>query len=94
MDDHDGVEVLQRRHIRLQLVRVEWRELVDAGMEQEALEAEHAGVMQGAKIRVVPRDRAAPEPDIDERLVIGNRALEFQRLDVDGGRDASSAACR
>ena len=36
--------------------------------EQEALEAEHPGVVQPAQVRQVAGDRAAPEADVDVRL--------------------------
>ena len=41
---------------------------VDAGVEQEALEAEHPGVVQRREVGDVARDRAAPEADVDAHL--------------------------
>ncbi len=52
-------------HVLLHLVGVEMRELVDAGVQQEAFEAEHAIVVQAAQIAGIAGDRAAPETDVD-----------------------------
>ena len=55
-------------HRRLELLGVQRRELVDAGVQQEALEAEDAGVVQRAQVGHVAGDGAAPEADVDVRL--------------------------
>ena len=87
MDDHERVEGLELGHVLFHLVRVQVRELVHAGVQQEALEAEDALVVQRAQVGLVARDGAAPEPDIDERLVLGHLALELEVLHRGGGRD-------
>ena len=46
VDDHERVEGLELGHVLLHLVGVQVRELVHAGVQQEALEAEHALVVQ------------------------------------------------
>ena len=50
---------------------VELRELVDAGVQQEALEAEDAGVVQRTQVLDVAGHGAAPEADVDVRLLLG-----------------------
>jgi hypothetical protein len=66
------------QHVR-QVGRLEVAELVHAGVRQEALEAEHPGVVQPPQLVQVARHRAAPEPDVDARLVFGGLALDLQR---------------
>ena len=67
---------------------VEVRELLDAGVEQEALEAEDAGVVERREVGDVARDRAAPEADVDPGLAGGDRALGLERGDRRRRRDA------
>ena len=87
VDDHEGVEGLELGHVLLHLVRFEVRELVHAGVQQEALEAEDAFVMQAAEVGLVARDGAAPEADVHKRLVLGHLALELEAFHGGGGRD-------
>src|SRR5690606_360925 len=53
----------------------------------EALEPEHARVPQGAQLVRVAGHGAAPEPDVDERLVARDLLLGLERLDVHRRRD-------
>ena len=85
--DHHGVEAGQHGHVLLHLIGVEMRELVDAGVQQEALEAEHAIVVQTAQIVGVAGNRAAPETDVDVRLARCGRALGVECFDVDRRRN-------
>lgn len=62
MHDHHGVEAGQYGHVLLHLVGVEMRELVDAGVQQEALEAEDAIVVQAAQVAGVAGDGTAQKP--------------------------------
>ncbi len=87
VDDHEGVEGLELGHVLLHLVRFEVGEFVHAGVEQEALEAEDALVVQRAEVRLVARHGAAPESDVHERLVFGHFALELEAFHRGGGRD-------
>ena len=86
--DHQPVEGRELAHRGVELVGVERRELVDAGVQQEALEAEDAGVVQRAQVGDVARDGAAPEADVDVRLLLGGLPLHLERGHVDGRRDA------
>ena len=42
----------------------------------------------GAEVRLVAGHRSAPEPDVDERLVLGHLALAVEAVHRGGGRDA------
>ena len=75
MHDHQRVEAGGLGHRRLELGRLQVGELIDPGVQQEALEAEDARVVQRGEVRDVPRDGAAPEPDVDEDLVAGHGLL-------------------
>jgi hypothetical protein len=86
--DQQPVEGRDLAHDRLELSRVQWRELVDAGVQQEALESEDAGVVQRAQLGEVARNRAAPEADVDVRLGRGGLSLEVQGRYVASRRDA------
>ena len=63
---------------------VQRRELRDAGVEQEALEADDARLVQRAQLVEVARHGAAPEGDVDRDLALRRLAFHVQRLD--GGR--------
>ncbi len=76
------------------------RELVDPRVDQEALEAEHPGLVQRGEVGQVARDGAAPEADVDRDLVARHVLLDPQRVQrgrrrdrvqrhVDDRRDAS-----
>ncbi|MNI69545.1 hypothetical protein D3C73_1253000 [compost metagenome] len=56
-------------------------------MQEEALEAENAFVVQRAEVALVARDGTAPESDVNERLVLGDHALLLQAVHGGGGRD-------
>ena len=57
--------------------------------QQEALEAEHAGVVQRRQVAEVARDRAAPEADVDVALAGGGgRAWSSRASTRHRGRDA------
>ena len=47
---------------------VQRRELRHAGVDEEALEAEHPGLVQRRQLALVARHRSAPEPDVDVAL--------------------------
>ena len=85
--DHQGVVGGEHPQVLLQLVTLQVRELVDAGMQQEALEAEHTVVVQPAEVVDVAGHGTAPEPEVDERLALGDQPLELQGRLVHRGRD-------
>ncbi len=68
MHDQQPVERRDLGRRRPELLELERSELVDAGRTQEALEPEHAGVVQLAQLPEIARDRPAPEPDVDVDL--------------------------
>ena len=70
MHDQQPVELGDLGHRRVDLVAEQRRELRHPGVEQEALEAEDAGVVQRAQVAEVARHRAAPEADVDEALAV------------------------
>jgi len=88
MHDEQTVEAADLTHRGLELSVIERRELVDARVQQEALVAEHAGLVEWAQVGDVARDRAAPESDVDVRLGLGGFAFEPERRHVAGRRDA------
>ena len=88
MDDHQRVEGGRLGERLTQLGCRQVGELVDAGVQQEALEPEDPGIVQRPQVGHVARDGATPEADVDEGLVAGDRALLLQRRDRDGRRDA------
>jgi hypothetical protein len=87
VDDQQPVEAGQRRQVGVQARRVQRRELLNAGVEQEALEPEHAGVVQAAQLPQVARDRPTPEAHVDEALALGALALDLEGGHVHGRRD-------
>ena len=66
--DQQPVERRDLGRRRPELLELERSELVDAGRTQEALEPEHAGVVELAQVPEIVRDRPAPEPDVDVDL--------------------------
>ena len=62
VDDHQGVEGLELGHVLFHLLRVQVGELVHAGVQQEALEAEHALVVQRAQVRLLPGTAPPQKP--------------------------------
>jgi hypothetical protein len=66
---------------------VQRRELRHAGVEQEALETDDAGVVQRAQMVEVARNGAAPERDVGRDLVSRCLPFHLQRLDRGGRRD-------
>ena len=70
-----AVEAGQHRQDASQLGRVSGGNSVTPESEQEALEAEHAGVVQRAQLADVAGDRAAPEADVDVALARGGLRL-------------------
>ena len=86
MHDQQSVELGNLGHRRVDLVAQQRRELGDTGVEQEALEAEDAEVVQRSQAAEIARHRAAPEADIDEAFAVRTAALQRQRRPVDGGR--------
>ena len=88
VDDEQPVERGDLAHRRLDLGRGQRGELVDARVQQEALEPEHAGVVQRPQVGEVAGHGTAPEPHVHPRLAVGRLALDLQRRDVDGRRDA------
>ena len=71
----------QLGQVALQLGHRQRRELVHAGRREEALEAEHALVVQAAQVVDVAGDRATPEADVDVAAPVGGLPLDLQRLD-------------
>src|SRR6187431_2935425 len=60
--------VAQHRHRREQVGLAGVWKLVNPGMNQKRLAAEHTARSQAGQLRDVAGDHAAPEPDIDEAL--------------------------
>jgi hypothetical protein len=84
--DQQPVEPGDRPQSGREVLAHQRRELRDPAVEQEALDAEHARVVQGTQLPCVARDGTAPEPDVDGALPAGHLALDLQRGHVDGGR--------
>jgi hypothetical protein len=84
VDEQQAVEGRQLAH-RHPWVR-QGRELRDPAVEQEALDAEHPGLVQRAQLALVARDRAAPEGDVDRALPVRGLPLDLECGHVDGGR--------
>jgi len=80
------LELGDRAQSRREVLPHERRELRDPAVEQEALDAEHARVVQGTQLPGVARDGTAPEPDVDGALPCCRLALDLQGGHVDGGR--------
>ena len=87
MDHQQRREAGQHLQVLVELAGAQVGELVDPGVEQEALEAEHAGVVQVPQLADVPGDGAAPEADVDVDLALGGLALDLEGGHVDGRRD-------
>jgi hypothetical protein len=85
MDDHQRIEGLDLGHVRFHLVRLEVREFIHPGVQQEAFEPEDAVVVKGPQILLIPRNRAAPEPHVHERVVACEQPLVLQGRGVHGG---------
>ncbi len=85
---HQRPEPRSLRHGVGELVGREVRELLDTGVEQEALEAEDPGLVQCGQVGQVAGDRTAPEAHVDPRLVAGRCALLLERGHGGGRRDA------
>jgi hypothetical protein len=75
MHDDEGVELRCLREGFAQLGGRERRELVDPGVDEEALEAKDAGLVQRSQVGHVARDRPAPEAHVHIGLVVGDGAL-------------------
>ncbi len=88
MHDQQPVERGDLPHRRLELIELERGELLDARRTQEALEPEHAGVMELAQLPEVARDGPAPEPDVDVDLPLGGGPLLGEGGDRRRRRDA------
>ena len=86
--DHQAVELADRGEVGGQVGRGQRRELRDAGVEQEAFEAEHARFVQAPEVVDVPGDGATPEAHIDVGLLGGHGPFDLQGGDVHGGRQA------
>ena len=86
--DHQRAEPGGLGHRRGEVGRRQVRELLDAGVEQEALEPEDARLVQPGEVGAVGRHRTAPEADVDPGLAGGDRTLLLERGDGRGRRDA------
>ena len=82
MRDQQPVEARQLGQRGPQPGVVQRRELRDAGVEQEALEADDAGLVQRAQLAEVARHGAAPEGDVGRDLALRHLAFHVQRLDA------------
>ena len=69
--DHQRAEPGGLLHRQRERLGLEVAELLDAGVEQEALEAEDARVVQRPEVGQVAGHRAAPEADVDADLPLG-----------------------
>ena len=76
--DHQRTEPRRLGHRGRERVGRQVRELGDAGVQQEALEAEHPGLVQRRQVGEVVGHGTAPEAHVDERLPFGHRPLEVQ----------------
>ena len=85
--DHQRAEPGRLLHRQRERLRLEVAELLDAGVEQEALEAEDPHVVQRRQVVEVAGNRAAPEADVDEDLPLGDQPLGLQGCDRGGRRD-------
>ena len=85
--DHQCAEPGGLLHGQRELLRLEVPELVDARVEQEALEAEHPGLVQRLEVGDVAGHRAGPEADVDQDLPPGHQPLDLERRDRGGRRD-------
>jgi hypothetical protein len=72
----------------VELPGVEVRELVHTRGCEEALEPEDAAFVQFGQAAEARRHRAAPEPDVDDGLWRGDRALHVEGGGIHGGGDA------
>ena len=86
--DQQPVERRDLGRRRPELLELERSELVDARRTQEALEPEHAGVVELAQVPEIVRHRPAPEPDVDVGLPLGGGPLLGERIDGGRRRDA------
>jgi len=87
MDEQERVEPGGLGEGALELGGIEVAELLDAGVEQEALEAEDARGVQAGQVGEVARDRAAPEAGVDVDGPPCRGALGLQVRDGRGRRD-------
>ncbi len=67
------------RQRRLQLLLVDHRKAIAAGIDQEALEPRHAGRSQRQNVLLIVRDRAAPADPVHHALTPRRRALYLER---------------
>ena len=75
-------------HRRLELIEIERGELLDARRTQEALEPEHAGVVELAQPPELVGDGPTPEPDVHVDLPVGGGPLLGEGGDRRRRRDA------
>ncbi len=89
VDDDQAVELGDLGHGLVQLLGGERRELVDTGVQQEALEAEDATVPQSLQVTgaEVLRHGPAPETHVDLHLLLRHGLLRVEGVDGDGGGD-------
>jgi len=88
MRDEQAAERGDAAHGLSQARLVQRRELVDAGGQQEALEAGDTGLVQRLQVVQVARDGATPEADVDGDAPGCCCPLGSQRRHIDGRRDA------
>jgi hypothetical protein len=85
--DEQAVEGRQLGQCGPQSGVVQWCELRDAGVEQEALEPDDTRLVQRPELVEVARHGAAPERDICGDLACRRLAFHVQRIDAGRGRD-------
>ena len=87
--DHQRVEAWRsRRSASRSSAGRQVGELVDAGVQQEALEPEHARLVQRSQVGQVARHGATPEAHVDVGLVAGDGPLLLQCRNGNRRRDA------
>ncbi len=86
--DQQTAEAGDLGHRRGQLCRVQQREFVHPGRQQEALEAGHPGLVQRPQVGHVPGHRATPERHVHRELAGRRGSFLPQGGHGHGGRDA------
>ena len=84
VQEQDRVEARNRLHALVECEVADGRELVDAGVAHEGLEAGDAALVLLGEPVDVPLDEPAPESEVDERRSLDGRQLLVEGRPVDG----------
>ena len=86
--EHEGCRgVLESFHGELDVLLGDGGELLDARLDQEALETADTGLDEGKQLVGVAGDHAAVEANIDPALVLGSSEFYLEAVKGGGGRD-------